>query len=313
MAGGTFDPFLDPNNTAAIAAQGQQPPVVAGTSATQNAAPAKANAAAKKTIVSGLVDALNQYQSELVEKGTYEFPDTYVINLDPLLESATVSPPGETNLRQTPMIQAQTAADAKLGAKQKVDNNAKSTKITAGTSIVQFIDQVVRTSSYIYEQQTKIYDPKTGALKDNGVPAQTVGWYRIGMEVEPKLDQYDRKRQDYAYTITYQVNIYAVSDVKSDFFPSDSVAHRKNTTTGSPGKTHRSWISPRTTITSTISSVMVPGPFAPPPVISAKWKRPTSNLKAIRPARDRMTNRSTNPVPMPQTISTVPETRAASN
>jgi hypothetical protein len=40
------------------------------------------------------------------------------------------------------------------------------------------------------------------------------------MEVEPKLDQYDRKRQDYAYTITYQVNIYAVSDVKSDFFPS---------------------------------------------------------------------------------------------
>jgi len=220
MAGGTFDPFLDPNNTAAIAAQGQQPPVVAGTSATQNAAPAKANAAAKKTIVSGLVDALNQYQAELVEKGTYEFPDTYVINLDPLLESATVSPPGETNLRQTPMIQAQTAADAKLGAKQKVDNNAKSTKITAGTSIVQFIDQVVRTSSYIYEQQTKIYDPKTGALKDNGVPAQTVGWYRIGMEVEPKLDQYDRKRQDYAYTITYQVNIYAVSDVKSDFFPS---------------------------------------------------------------------------------------------
>ena len=222
MAGSTFD--LEAGGSGAgdgiAVALGQQPPVVAGTSATQNAAPAKANAAAKKTIVSGLVDALNQYQAELVAKGTYEFPDTYVINLDPLLESATVSPPGETNLRQTPMIQAQTAAEAKLGAKQKVDNNAKSTKITAGTSIVQFIDQVVRTSSYIYEQQIKIYDPKTGALKDNGVPAQTVGWYRIGMEVEPKLDQYDRKRQDYAYTITYQVNIYAVSDVKSDFFPS---------------------------------------------------------------------------------------------
>jgi hypothetical protein len=222
MAGSTFD--LEAGGSGAgdgiAVALGQQPPVVAGTSATQNAAPAKANAAAKKTIVSGLVDALNQYQAELVKKGTYEFPDTYVINLDPLLESATVSPPGETNLRQTPMIQAQTAAESKLGAKQKVDNNAKSTKITAGTSIVQFIDQVVRTSSYIYEQQTKIYDPKTGELKDNGVPAQTVGWYRIGMEVEPKLDQYDRKRQDYAYTITYQVNIYAVSDVKSDFFPS---------------------------------------------------------------------------------------------
>jgi hypothetical protein len=118
------------------------------------------------------------------------------------------------------MIQAKTAADAKLGAKQKVNTDAKSTKIAAGTSIVQFIDQLMRSSSYIYEQQIKIYDAKTGELKDNGVPAQTIGWYRIGMEVEPKLDKYDRKRNDYAYTITYQVTAYAVNDVKSPFFPS---------------------------------------------------------------------------------------------
>jgi hypothetical protein len=170
--------------------------------------------------VSGLVDALNKYQAELVTAGTYEYADTYVINLDPIFESATVSPPGETNFKQTPMIQAKTAADAKLGAKQAVNTDAKSTKIAAGTSIVQFIDQLMRSSSYIYEQQIKIYDAKTGKLKDNGVPAQTIGWYRIGMEVEPKLDKYDRKRNDYAYTITYQVTAYAVNDVKSPFFPS---------------------------------------------------------------------------------------------
>jgi hypothetical protein len=194
--------------------------VVAGTSPTQKSAPPKANAAANKTIVSGLVDALNKYQAELVTAGTYEYADTYVINLDPIFESATVSPPGETNFKQTPMIQAKTAADAKLGAKQAVNTDAKSTKIAAGTSIVQFIDQLMRSSSYIYEQQIKIYDAKTGELKDNGVPAQTIGWYRIGMEVEPKLDKYDRKRNDYAYTITYQVTAYAVNDVKSPFFPS---------------------------------------------------------------------------------------------
>jgi hypothetical protein len=214
----TFDAYSESNE--AVAARGVQPPVVAGTSPTQNSAPAKANAAANKTIVSGLVDALNKYQEELVTAGTYEYADTYVINLDSILESATVSPPGETNFKQTPMIQAKTAADAKLGAKQAVNTDAKSTKIAAGTSIVQFIDQLVRSSSYIYEQQIKIYDAKTGKLKDNGVPAQTIGWYRIGMEVEPKLDKYDRKRNDYAYTITYQVTAYAVNDVKSDFFPS---------------------------------------------------------------------------------------------
>jgi len=214
----TFDAYSE--SDAAVAARGVQPPVVAGTSPTQNSAPAKANAAANKTIVSGLVDALNKYQAELVAKGTYEYADTYVINLDPIFESATVSPPGQTNFKQTPMIQAKTAADAKLGAKQSVNTDAKSTKIAAGTSIVQFIDQLMRSSSYIYEQQIKIYDAKTGKLNDNGVPAQTIGWYRIGMEVEPKLDKYDRKRNDYAYTITYQVTPYAVNDVKSPFFPS---------------------------------------------------------------------------------------------
>ena len=214
----TFDAYSESNE--AVAARGVQPPVVAGTSPTQNSAPAKANAAANKTIVSGLVDALNKYQAELVAKGTYEYADTYVINLDPIFESATVSPPGQTNFKQTPMIQAKTAADAKLGAKQSVNTDAKSTKIAAGTSIVQFIDQLMRSSSYIYEQQIKIYDAKTGKLNDNGVPAQTIGWYRIGMEVEPKLDKYDRKRNDYAYTITYQVTPYAVNDVKSPFFPS---------------------------------------------------------------------------------------------
>lgn len=184
-------------------------------------APPKADAIRNKTLVSGLCDALNEFQAELVKKGTYQYPDTYkIVIVDAELEDAKVVPPGETNLKQTPMIQSQDPATQKLGSKQAVNTNAKGTKITAGTSIVQFIDQVTRTSTYIYDQQTKLYDPKTGELKDNGTPAETVGWYRIGMEAEPKLDQYDTKRGDYAYNITYSLNIYAVSDVKSDFFPS---------------------------------------------------------------------------------------------
>ena len=118
------------------------------------------------------------------------------------------------------MTQAQTANQQKNPAKQKVDNNAKTTKVIAGTSIVQFLDQLVRTSTYIYDQQIAIYDAKTKELKPNGTPAETVGWYRIGLEATPQLDKFDTKRNDYAYDITYQLNIYAVSDVKSDFFPS---------------------------------------------------------------------------------------------
>lgn len=200
------------------AALGQ--PVDAGTSPTQNKAPPKANAAPQKEIVSGLVEALNGYQADLVKKGIYEEADTYKIEIiDSVLKEAKVVPPGQVNLKQTSMTQAKTANETKNPATQKVNNNSKTQKIMAGTSVVQFLDQVVRSSDYIYKQQLKVYDPKTGELKPNGAPAETLAWYRIGIQAEPKPGKYDRKRNDYAYDITYQISIYAVNDVKSDFFP----------------------------------------------------------------------------------------------
>ena len=218
--GSTFD--LEFGGTGAgegiAAALGQT--VDAGTSPTQNKAPPKANAAPQKEIVSGLVEALNGYQAELVKKGIYEEPDTYKIEIvDSVLKDAKVVPPGQINLKQVSMTQAKTANETKNPATQKVNNNSKTQKIMAGTSVVQFLDQVVRSSDYIYKQQLKVYDPKTGELKPNGAPAETLAWYRIGIQAEPKPGKYDRKRNDYAYDITYQISIYAVNDVKSDFFP----------------------------------------------------------------------------------------------
>ena len=213
QVGGEFDAYTD--------ALGQSV-TTAGTAATQNSAPPKANAAAVKTIVSGLCDALNGYQKELVDKGVFEYPDKYeIVIVGPELQESKVVPPGETNLRQPPMgPNPNTAppADTKLPSKGQVNKDARGTKVMAGTSIVQFIDQVTRTSSYIYEQQTKIIDPKTGEPKANGTAAEAIGWYRIGLEAEPQEGKYDSKRNDYAYNIKYQLNIYAVSDVKSDYF-----------------------------------------------------------------------------------------------
>lgn len=186
-------------------------------------APPKADAIKNKTIVAGLVDALNKYQAEISGPGKDKpqlYPDRYdIVLVDEVLQNAKVVPPGQVNLKQTPMTQAQTANQQKNPTTQQVNNNAKTTKILAGTSIVQFLDQLVRSSTYIYDQQTAIYDPKTGQLKENGTPAQTVGWYRIGLEASPQPGKFDTKRNDWAYDITYSVNIFAVSDVKSDFFP----------------------------------------------------------------------------------------------
>lgn len=219
----TFDAYSE--STESVIARGVQPPVVAGkTGSGAASAPPKADAARNKTLVTGLVDALNKFQAEISgpEKDKPQlYPDKYnIVIVDEVLQQAKVVPPGQTNLKQVPMTQAQTANQQKNPATQKVDNNAKTTKVIAGTSIVQFLDQLVRTSTYIYDQQIAQYDPKTKELKPNGTPADTVGWYRIGLEATPQLDKFDTKRNDYAYDITYQLNIYAVSDVKSDFFPS---------------------------------------------------------------------------------------------
>lgn len=202
----------------------------AGQAATRNQvqakapnAPPKADAIKNKTLVSGLVDALNKYQAEISgpEKEKPQlYPDRYnIVLVDEVLQNAKVVPPGQTNLKQAPMTQAQTANQQKNPTTQKVNNNAKTTKILAGTSIVQFLDQLVRSSTYIYDQQTAVYDPKTGKLVENTSTAATTGWYRIGLEATPQPGKFDTKRNDWAYDITYSVNIYAVSDVKSDFFP----------------------------------------------------------------------------------------------
>lgn len=193
---------------------------ISGGQATAPSAPPKVSASTSKTLITGLADALKRAQQEAKDKGAIEYPDHYYFEIDSLLQQAKVVPPGSTDKRQTPMGATGTAQDKLDQKTQAVDPNAKSFKILAGTSILQFLDQVVRNTDYIYEQQTKYYDPKTKELVENGNPADVMGWYRIGMQAVPRLDEYDRKRNDYAYDITYRVEVYAINDARSDFFPS---------------------------------------------------------------------------------------------
>lgn len=185
-------------------------------------APPKASTAPNVSIVSGLQDALNRYQAQLVKDQVFEHPDIYEILLpEEIIANAKLQPPEfAAGLPSTPMSQPATAADAKLGSKQSVNTDAKTVSATAGQSIVQFIDQTVRTSTYIYDQQTKIViTDKNGkqSTVPNGVPANSFAWYRIGLEAEPY--RYDNKRKDYAYKIIYSVTPYKVNDIKNDFFP----------------------------------------------------------------------------------------------
>ena len=185
-------------------------------------APPKGDAAPKPTITSGIVAALNQYQKQQKDKGIIDEPDVYeVVFLDPVISGASTKPPDDFNLKVTGSVAPATANQQVNPAQNSVQTNTQTKPVVAGTSMIQFIDQAVRNSSYIYKQQITIpkTNPQTGKLEDvtNGTPAQVVGWFRIGLQAEPI--KYDLKRKDYAYRITYSIAPYLVNDLKSNYFP----------------------------------------------------------------------------------------------
>lgn len=184
----------------------------------------------KGLLTKDLQNALNKYQDDLCKadpqngrpEPVFTYPDVYEFQLVPPLDSDTITlkPPGNTQNTQTAMSpSAQQDPRSALPATQSVQSTTKLNSAFAGMSIVQFIDQMVRQSGYIYQQQKYINDPKTGKMEPQAAAGKLMAWYRIGVQAVPDLQKWDSRRRDYAYKITYQVTPYLVTDVLSDYFP----------------------------------------------------------------------------------------------
>ena len=186
-------------------------------------APAKADAAPPKkaTIRQGLIEAINAFQRELSGPGPdcpYTYPDVYSVEFaTPALKSAKVRKPGNLDKSKTSNATGGTAADQKLGAKQSMDTNSRTQSATAGMQIVQLLDQIMRNSTYLEDQQLVKYDEATGTLMANGSPASQVAWFKIGLQATPV--KYDPKRNDYAYNIKYTISPYRIAQLNSQYFP----------------------------------------------------------------------------------------------
>lgn len=229
------------NSAATVTTGGTQQPVydqqgnfsgyeIVGGSTT-SVAPANASAITsnKKTVRSGLMQALNEHQQKLQNDGVIEFADEY--NVEFILDSmasATIINPG-LNKSATSMATPGTPADQKFGSKQSMDPNSQTSSATAGMQVVQFLDNLVKNSSYIRDQQTLIVNANTGKETTGpGVNLKNTAWYKIGFKAEPKFDQYDNKRNDYAYKITYTIAPYKISQLNSPYFkpPSYNGRHK---------------------------------------------------------------------------------------
>ena len=186
-------------------------------------APANAGAISRGTVRQGLITALNNYQRELSGPGDafpYTYPDVYSVEFaTAALKNAKVKKPGGLDRSKTSNSVGSTAADQKLDSKQSVDTNSRTQGATAGMQIVQLLDQIVRNSSYLEDQQLVSYSETDGQLLRNGTSAKNVAWFKINLRATPQFDKYDPKRNDFAYNIKYIISPYRIAQLNSEYFP----------------------------------------------------------------------------------------------
>ena len=197
------------------------------TRADRGGPPAKANSApsSKKTITQGLMDAMNTFQKDLVQRNIYSIPDEYEIEFAPGAEAirdATIvlSDNKKVNKPGTPMNQPATVAGGPAldPARQAVDLAQRSMAITAGQQIVQAIELAIRNSSYVYNQSLLITKPD-GSQETNPTARNTpMKWFLISMSAVPS-EKIDPLRNDHAYKIKYTISSYNVPNFDSRYFP----------------------------------------------------------------------------------------------
>jgi hypothetical protein len=185
-------------------------------------APAKATAAPKgstKEVFTGLAEALNTYQKRLVKEGKYTVADEYEFEFaPPAIGASKLKKPGGTDYKKTGMQDNKTAADQKDMSKVNTNMNSRQMQVSAGMQIVQFIDQVMRNSEYITDQQTVQVDDTTQKTVTNKNPATgQVAWYKVSVQATQL--EYDPKRNDHAYRMKFVITPYAINTMQSNFFP----------------------------------------------------------------------------------------------
>jgi hypothetical protein len=191
------------------------------------APPAKANSApsSKKTITQGLMDAMNTFQRDLVQRNIYSISDEYEIEFAPGAEAirdATIvlSDNKKVDKKGVPQNQPATVAGGSAldPARQAVDLAQRNMSITAGQQIVQAIELAIRNSSYIYNQSLLITKPD-GSQETNPTARNTpMKWFLISMSAIPS-ENIDPLRNDHAYKIKYTISSYDVPNFDSRYFP----------------------------------------------------------------------------------------------
>ena len=173
-----------------------------------------------RTIVQGLMQAMNDFQQKLVQDGVYEQADNYSIEFvgpgsEKISGATLVQPNVKLDKNKTSMQNGKEVPE-----KDRVDNASRSFSITAGQQILQVIELVLRNSSYISSQALFTIDENGKQIPTkNSNYNEPVKWYIINMSAQPRSSKLDGKRNDYAYDIKYTVSPFLIKNLSSVYFP----------------------------------------------------------------------------------------------
>ena len=163
----------------------------------------------------GLCAAINAYYAEQAINSGF-IPDVYeIVFADPILGNASMIPKGPKEKEFTGAT-AFTSASSKLDpAKQSAPLQVRTRGTTAGQQIIQFIDQVLRSSRYIGDQQNVTWNNDTNSWDPQGKAGQVFAWYNIVSNAIPL--QYDPARNDFAYRLIFTITPYQ-TPIQSEYF-----------------------------------------------------------------------------------------------
>jgi hypothetical protein len=158
-----------------------------------------------KSVTRSLADSINSYHKSNATNGG--IPNQVIFEFtDPAIEKAVLKKDGPTNLQATPATLAQGPADKLLDSKQSVKSTERNFSFAAGTPIIQVIDQVIRASSYITDQQNTKID-ETGQVIPNPAADKPMKWFVTNGQVELKTDS----NGNTAHTLTYRISPFQVN------------------------------------------------------------------------------------------------------
>lgn len=177
------------------------------------------NSKARQFQVTGFTDALNSWWEELRKRGETFAVNKIEVRFDPEIGNADLIPTidspvtvqqaaGGGNNTQDQKAALQSAGGASKG---KIDFNAVSMTVPAGTSIMKLIDWSVRNSRYIGSQ---LKDPTAAVSLDPATVKEDqlngpLKWYRVVPEI--KIEGYDPSTNLYTMSVVYYVTPWTVN------------------------------------------------------------------------------------------------------